>query len=204
MNSIILLAAITFTGIYIPPQMQEGDTLYGTSSTVEPYAASGISLKLSKLTGNPGGLDFWVYSKTEWKDRLHVDMPTPEPWMKDITVAFQEPFLFDQVLVRGMNALAPWDGQVLTFTGASYYAMTPEPAGIALILSGLFCIGATFFTRKERFKTGDIVTHKIAGQHFIILRSVLIPWGGYLVRGCVLGRYYRRRFRHFELEASKK
>lgn len=184
--------------------MQEGDTLYGTSSTVDPYAASGISLKLSKLTGQGGGLDFWVFSKTEWVDRLHVDIPAPEPWMKDVTVAFEEPFLFDQVLIRGMDAIAPWDGQQLTFTGASYYAATNEPRGVAILLSGAFCMGAVFFTRKPRFKTGDIVTHKIMGMHFIVLRSVLIPWGGYLVRGCVLGRYYRRRFRHFELEAGKK
>ena len=165
---------------------------------MNPYTAGGGQLVLSKLTGSGGPIDFWVYSDKRLVDRLNVMIPAPEPWMKNITITFHEPFQFNQVLVRGMQALAPWDGQRFTFLNPVY--ATPEPGGLMLAITGMLVAGVFLCRRGDRFVTGDIVQHKVAGQKFIVLRSVLIPFGGYLVRGCVLGKYYRRRFRHFELE----
>lgn len=134
MNQLLLLVALIGTP-WIPPQMASGDKLYGTSQTVNPYSAHGISLELSKLTGVGGPLDFWVYGKQKWLDRLHVEIPATDKSAQRILVSFNEPFLFDQVLVRGMDKLAPWDGQTLTFTGA-VYSTVPEPSALMLAIIG--------------------------------------------------------------------
>lgn len=52
------------------------------------------------------------------------------------------------------------------------------------------------------FQRGQVVEHKL-GSRFVILRRVLLPWGGYLVRGSTgAGRLYRRRVRAYELREA--
>ena len=55
-----------------------------------------------------------------------------------------------------------------------------------------------------RFRRGDLVSHRLNKRKgFVVLRRVLLPLGGYLVRGFDGERPFRCRFRDYELDHAK-
>lgn len=190
MNSVLL--ALALLSAY--PQLKTGDHRFGIG---DGYVAHRGTLTFEKLAGRGGLVEAWLYYNENQVASFEWHVPAGLNFWKTEFVNDG----YNAATFRGLNELmgdkeSPF--QPLDYTIGT--ATVPEPSSLALAIAGVLCCGVFFSRRHDRFQPGQVVQHKIEGRKFIVLRTVLIPWGGYLVRGSALGIYYRRRFRHFELE----